>query len=105
MSNRSKDREYRLWRARCIRRDKVCAICGSKEKRTAHHINSWSYFPEQRYDDSNSVCLCSKCHMNFHCNFKRSYKQKCTKYDFDNFVVLKKYAKDIFCNTQCTKNR
>jgi len=87
-------REYRIWRAHIIRRDKVCAMCGSNNRRTAHHINSGSYFPDERYDIENGVCLCGKCHMNFHCNFKRSYRTKCTKYDFENFKVLYKYIQD-----------
>jgi len=89
-------REYRIWRAKVIRRDKVCQICGSRQKRHAHHINSGSYFPDERYDIDNGVTLCYECHMNFHCNFKRSYRQKVTKYDFENFKVLTNYFKKIF---------
>jgi len=89
-------REYRVWRAIVIRRDKVCQICGSNQGRNAHHLNSASYFPDERFDPENGVCLCSKCHMNFHNNFKRSYRTKCTKYDYDNFVVLTDYFKATF---------
>jgi len=87
-------RDYRIWRAHVIRRDKKC-ICGSIEKRTAHHLNSGSFFPEERYDIDNGICLCSSCHMNFHNNFKRSYRTKCTKYDFDNFKVLFEYIRNL----------
>lgn len=84
-------REYRLWRVHVIRRDKVCQICGNPNRRHAHHLNSASYFPDERFDIENGVCLCYGCHMNFHNNFKRSYREKCTKYDYENFVVLSKY--------------
>ncbi len=87
-------REYRIWRAQVIRRDKKCVMCGDNDRRTAHHMNSGSYFPDERYDLSNGVCLCYGCHMNFHNNFKRSYRTKCTKYDFENFKVLYKYIQD-----------
>jgi 5-methylcytosine-specific restriction endonuclease McrA len=87
--------EHRLWRIIIIRRDKVCAVCGTRKKRQAHHKNSGSYFPEERFDPENGVVLCYSCHMNFHCNFKRSYREKCTKYDFDNFMVLCEYIKTL----------
>ena len=91
MSKRSKDRQYRLWRVHVIRRDKCCVLCGSTERRAAHHLNDWSNHPTLRYDESNGVCLCGKCHVQFHTNFKRSFRCKCTKYDFDNFTCLAEY--------------
>lgn len=95
MADSRKSREYRLWRARVIRRDKSCVICGSKYRRAAHHINSWSYFPEERFDVDNGVCLCGKCHSQFHNNYKRSYRQKATKADWDNFLDLVKYFTNL----------
>jgi len=89
-------RDYRIWRVQVIRRDKVCKICGSNKDRNAHHLNSASYFPDERFDIENGVTLCSKCHMNFHNNFKKSYKTKCTKYDYNNFTVLADYFQTIF---------
>ena len=89
-------REYRIWRAHVIRRDSVCQICGSMKNRVAHHLNSASYFPEERYDENNGVTLCEKCHINFHNNFKKSYREKCTKYDFENFLTLCRYLKSVF---------
>jgi len=88
-------KEYRKWRIKVIRRDKRCLVCGSIKNRNAHHINHATYFPEQRFDDINGICLCSKCHMNFHCNYLRSYRSKCTKYNLDNFFSLLKYLKTI----------
>ena len=84
-------REYRIWRAQVIRRDKACVVCGNTNRRQAHHILSGSYFPDDRFDIENGVTLCSKCHMNFHCNFKNSYREKCTDKDWNNFIVLKDY--------------
>jgi len=89
--------EYRKWHKRVLERDNyTCQICGAKENLVAHHINHASYFPEQRFDVNNGVTLCYECHMNFHNNFKRSYRQKCTRYDWDNFVVLANYFKRKF---------
>lgn len=91
-------KEYRIWRIAVIRRDVRCQVpgCGSMEKRSAHHLNSGSYFPLERYDIENGVVLCGKCHSNFHNNYKRSYREKCTKYDFDNFLSLCGYLFTVF---------
>ena len=105
MKNKSKksqdwrrSKEYRIWRIKVIRRDKRCVICGSIKSRNAHHMDHATYFPDERFDVKNGVCLCRKCHTQFHTNFKRSFRQKCTKYDFKNFVCLVEYFKDTFGN-------
>lgn len=90
-----KSREYRKWRAAVIRRDKVCQVCGSRQHRHAHHIESAAYSPDLRYDIENGVCLCRGCHTQYHTNFNRSYKVKTTRYNFENFLSLVKYFKEI----------
>jgi len=87
-SNWRQSREYRIWRARVIRRDKACLICGAIKNRHAHHLNHASYFPDQRFDEANGICLCGNCHKIFHTSFKRSYRVKCTKEDFLQFIEL-----------------
>jgi len=94
-------KEYREWHKSVIERDGKCVICGSKKHLHAHHLNHASYFPDQRFDINNGVTLCSSCHMNFHNNFKRSYRTKCTKYDFENFLTLVDYLRDrLSCRKQ-----
>lgn len=88
-------REYRLWRVSVIRRDKVCVVCDSRKNRHAHHINSASYFPLERYDIENGVCLCSGCHVQYHTNFNRSYRVKTDRYNFENFMSFIKYLKGV----------
>jgi len=95
MKNWRQSKEYRKWRIQVIRRDKRCVICDSNKKRTAHHINDASYHPDLRFDIDNGVCLCYKCHMNFHTNYKRSYREKCTIYDWNNFRSLLNYLSDL----------
>ncbi len=96
MSSWRNSKEYREWHNKVIERDGKCVICGSKERLQTHHLNHASYFKDQRFDINNGVTLCYHCHMNFHNNFKRSYRQKCTKYDFENFKVLAEYFKGVF---------
>ena len=47
---------------------------GKKRKTTrvlhAHHIKSLNKFPKDRYDRSNGVVLCIKCHNSFHRKYK-----------------------------------
>jgi len=92
-------REYRIWRATVIRRDKVCQICGSIKKRHAHHLDHATYFPEKRFDPENGICLCDECHKIFHTSFKRSYRQKATREDFRQFVELYMRSKEnLICD-------
>jgi len=94
MNKRSKDKKYRKWHREVIKRDKACVLCGSTYRRAAHHIYDWSHHPESRYDLNNGVCLCGRCHSQFHTNFKKSYRSKCTKADWINFKCLVDYFKE-----------
>lgn len=59
--------EYKKWRQAVYQRDNYkCCICGSKEKLNAHHIKPWKYYPDLRYDISNGITYCEKCHIAFH---------------------------------------
>lgn len=42
----------------------TCQCCESKEKKgmAAHHIKNWATHKELRYELSNGICLCEKCH-------------------------------------------
>ena len=88
-------REYRVWRVIVIRRDKVCQVCGSRENRQAHHIESGAYNEELRFVPENGICLCRGCHTQYHTNFNRSFRVKTTRYNFENFLSLVKYFKTI----------
>ena len=70
---------YKTWRKNVFELNKgrvglskyyVCVKCKKKRKTTrvlhAHHIFSWDRFQKKRYDRSNGVVLCWKCHNEFH---------------------------------------
>ena len=74
---------YKTWRKNVFELNKgkygyqkyyVCVKCNKKRKTTrvlhAHHIYSWNKFPKKRYDKSNGVVMCIKCHNGFHRKYK-----------------------------------
>lgn len=67
--------EYKDWRKAVFERDNfICQICLKRgEKLNAHHIKSFSKYPDSRYDVSNGITLCISCHRSIHksCGFSR----------------------------------
>ena len=60
---------YRKWREQVLERDKyTCQNCGiSKPKGLhVHHIKHFATHEDLRYDISNAITLCDKCHKNLH---------------------------------------
>lgn len=55
--------EYKNWRKAVFKRDDyACVDCGYRGFITAHHIKSFAYYPELRYELSNGKTLCEECH-------------------------------------------
>ena len=59
--------EYNTWRHAVYERDNwTCQDCGRHcDRRTivAHHLKSFKEYPELRYEISNGITLCRKCHL------------------------------------------
>ena len=63
-------RDYQKWRNAVFKRDKyMCKLCGCNGYMEAHHIKSFTYFPELRFDIDNGLTLCKKCHRLIHKTF------------------------------------
>jgi len=60
----ARNTKYKEWRDTVFKRDDyTCRDCGKKgEYLEAHHIKSWSKYPQLRYDITNGLTLCKKCH-------------------------------------------
>lgn len=57
--------DYKVWRDAVFARDNyTCQDCGDKKggNLRAHHIKPFSDYPELRYDVSNGITLCHRCH-------------------------------------------
>jgi predicted restriction endonuclease len=81
---RSDDYLYEIWRADVVKRYKnKCAICKKKKGvKHAHHLDAWNSSPLSRYDVYNGICLCSKCHNDFHDKYGKGNN---TYYQFEEY--------------------
>lgn len=60
---------FSKWRTKVFERDKyTCQQCGDNRGHNlrAHHIYSWDLHKKMRYLSDNGICLCEKCHSDFH---------------------------------------
>jgi len=69
--------------------DYTCAVCKTRGcVLNAHHLNSWSKYPELRFELSNIVCICQICHKKFHTHYG---SKRNTKEQFEQFLKDKNY--------------
>jgi 5-methylcytosine-specific restriction endonuclease McrA len=75
----------------CFQRDNfTCRRCGTYGGRlNAHHMNSWKFFPTQRFDLNNLITLCEKCHQAYHKKYGSGYVSPNTKAQMLEFLDLK----------------
>lgn len=59
--------KYKNWREEVFRRDNyTCQKCGKTGKLNAHHIQSYSEYPEEGLKVDNGITLCLDCHSKEH---------------------------------------
>lgn len=60
--------KYKDWRLAVLERDNyTCQLCGcTNTPLHAHHKRLWAYYPNDRFDLDNGICLCATCHRNIH---------------------------------------
>ncbi len=76
------------WRRRVFERDDyTCVVCKTRGGTlSAHHLNSFSAFPEQRESLDNGVTLCLAHHRAFHDEFMGGTRRPCTAVDFRRYM-------------------
>ena len=69
--DRRKVKNYMQWSYEVKERDGfTCVVCGSTNRKLhSHHLESYRSNKELRTEVSNGVCLCDKCHKEFHKKF------------------------------------
>ncbi len=56
-------RKRTSFRKQVLKRDDyTCQMCGNFKNLEIHHIKSWHMYPELRWEVSNGIALCHKCH-------------------------------------------
>ena len=79
---RSVKARLKTWSKAIKNRDKQCKMCNDTSCLSAHHIKPYATHPELRFEISNGILLCGKCHAEQHKNDKRKVTQ----------LILKNYV-------------
>lgn len=106
--NGRNSREDYEWKLGVLQRDNyICFKCKEKcnSNAVAHHIDGYNWCKDRRYDITNGVCLCDKCHDEFHAiygygnNTKEQFEEWINCKIDNNILVLKDnvYYRQYYC--------
>ena len=95
--------DYSDFIKRVLARDGYTCQCCKKHKNdlnctlNVHHLDSYNWCKEKRFDDTNGITLCEDCHMNFHNIYGRGDN---TKEQFEEWIghaiKMLKYTGEIY---------
>lgn len=78
--------EYKEFIKKVLVRDNyTCYRCGIESHNNAevHHLDGYDWCVDKRTDETNGVCLCEKCHSNFHAHYGMGNN---TKEQFEDWI-------------------
>ena len=68
--------EYQSWKKKVYKRDNHhCRNCDSDSNLIAHHLLSFSKFPQFRFDLWNGITVCRKCHGEIHSQIRKAQRE------------------------------
>ncbi len=77
--------KYAAWKEAVLRRGKYCCLVTNQTTNlTCHHLNSWDWCEEQRYDSANGVVLSEEIHKKFHSIYGHGEN---TREQFEHFLL------------------
>ena len=65
----------------------ICDICGYDKTLVSHHLDGYNWCKEKRTDVSNGVCLCTKCHKEFHRRYGQGNNTKEQYIEFKKIML------------------
>jgi hypothetical protein len=93
--DRRQYKEMGLSKACLEKADFTCAVCSERgAELNAHHMNGWATHPEDRYSLDNLVCVCHKCHRQYHTQYGNGLKEPNTKEQFQEFLRKAKHEQE-----------
>lgn len=90
-----RSKKDKQWRKIIYERDQyTCQVCGDNRggNLEAHHLYSYTAYPEHRIDVNNGITLCIKCHEDFHYGFMGHAADPCTPDDFQRWLFVREYG-------------
>ena len=84
--NRKRSSKWSHIQKEFLKKNPICAICGSNKKLNVHHKLPFHLYPELELVETNLITLCmdtSECHLNMHGD---NFKKYCP--NIDNYIKM-----------------
>lgn len=92
--------EYAQWVKGVFSRDDyTCQVCGQRGGQLeAHHLYSYTAYPEHKHDIDNGITLCQEHHASFH-SWMGGKRVPCAPNDFYNWMHVLSFSNELACSS------